>query len=106
MDALTDKSYLEYENLSRYAQFPYYYNKYDEKYMMGTTAWLNDDVEYVLVKVKPTDTLMSLSNDYYGRPDYFWVIADFNRILDVFENLIDYHTTIKIPSISQITFKN
>ena len=106
MDALTDKSYLEYENLSRYAQFPYYYHKFDNKYMMGTTAWLNTDVEYVLVKVKPTDTLMSLSNTYYGRPDYYWVIADFNRILDAFENLSEYHTTIKIPSISQITFTN
>lgn len=105
MDCLSDKSFLEYQNLSRYARFPYYYNSNDDKYVMGTTAWLSQDAEYVLVNVKETDTLMSLALAYYGRPDYYWVIADFNRITDAFERLSDWHKTIKIPTITQLTFE-
>ena len=42
MNVLTGKRYLNYERLSRYSQFPYYYNTLDDKYICGTTEYLND----------------------------------------------------------------
>lgn len=105
MDALKDKSMLEYSRVSRYSQFPYYYNTNDNKYMMGTTSWLNTDCEYVSVEIKPTDSLTSLAQVYYGEPDYWWIIADFNKIIDAFTPIYGKYDKLKIPSLSQITFK-
>ena len=52
-----------------------------------------------------TDTLDSLALKYYGRPDLFWIIADFNRIQDPFIKLVDYFSIIKIPSLSTLSFE-
>lgn len=105
MDVLKDKSTKDYNHLSRYSVFPYYYNTTDKKYIYGITSWLNDSVDYVECKIKQGDTLDSLSEYYYGRPDFFWVIADYNRILDCFTELFNKFETIKIPNINSITFK-
>lgn len=104
MDALKDKSYKSYKSISRYASFPYYYNIKDNKYVYGLTQQLNKSAEYVLVKIKESDTLDKLALTYYGRPDYYWIIADFNSIQDPFIKLSDHFDSIKIPSISQIKF--
>lgn len=106
MDALSEKSYLSYDNLSRYSTTPFYYNSNDKKYVMGITSWLKENAEYVLIKIKPTDTLTSLANTYYGRPDYYWIIADFNRIIDIFDNIYTKYNTLKIPTITQISFED
>ena len=66
--------------LSRYSNFPYYYNTRDKKYVDGLTANLQKDSPYVTVSVDFTTTLDGLAAKYYGRPDYFWIIADFNSI--------------------------
>lgn len=71
MDVLTDKQYREYEYLSRYTIFPYYYNTEDDKYVYGITNHLVNNSAYVLHQVKDFDTLDSLSFKYYGRPDYY-----------------------------------
>ena len=51
-------------------------------------------------------TLDFLANKYYGRPDYYWVIADFNHIRDPFINLSDWFNTIKIPSLGSLEFED
>lgn len=104
MDILKDEQYKEYENISRYTSFPTYYNTVDDKYIYGLTGHLSQDIEYVGHKVTSIDTLDSLSQYYYGRPDYFWIIADFNHISDPFVKLSDKFTTIKIPTLSDIKF--
>lgn len=105
MDVLTDKSKKAYTYTSRYAPFPYYYHTEDDKYMYGITSYLNENAPYVLHAVKEVDTLFSLAEKYYGRPDLYWIIADFNRIVDATIEISKKYKTLKVPSISDITFK-
>ena len=105
MNVLINKSYKDYDYISRYASFPYYYNIRDKKYIYGFTSQLNKDVNYTLHKVKPTETLDTISLDYYNNPTYYWVLAYFNNIQDAFEPLIEGQE-IKIPTLSELTFIN
>lgn len=107
MDKLKDKTMRSYDALSRYAVIPYYYNVEDDKFVYGLERQLAvNGVEYVDHHLVMGDTLDSLALRYYGRPDYFWIIADFNRIQDPFEPLLKPNrTTIKIPSLGQVAFK-
>lgn len=105
MDILKDKQSKYYDYLSRYASFPIYFNTLDKKFMTGLTAQLSKETSYVVVKVDASTTLDFLANKYYGRPDYFWVIADFNDITDPFITLSDYFTDIKVPSLASVSFE-
>lgn len=104
MEILKDKTYKDYSYLSRYTSFPYYYNKLDEKYMQGLTAWLSQDSTYMLHEVLENETLDSIALDSYGNSTYFWVIADFNRIRDPFEKL-EVGTKLKLPTLADIKFE-
>lgn len=105
MEVLKDKQTRTYQSgLSRYASFPYYYNTVEDKYVYGLTQHLSDDTQYTIHTLKPYDTLESLAQYYYGRPDYYWIIADFNRIINPFIDLYENYIIIKIPSISYIYF--
>lgn len=104
MDVLKDEQRREYGHLSRYASFPFYYNSEDDKYIYGTTSNLSQDITFVEHKVKQWDTLDSLAFDYYGRPDLFWVIADFNRIQDPFIELFGNKESLMIPQLTNISF--
>lgn len=106
MDVLKNKSYKNYNYLSRYIAFPYYYNTLDNKYIYGLTKQLSKNTVYVAHKVKQSDTLDSLANYYYGRPDLYWVIANFNNINDCFIDLYSNFTSIKVPSLSSISYKD
>lgn len=105
MNILKDKTYKEYNYLSRYISFPYYYNIKDQKYIYGLSKQFDTDTSYVAHKVKQKDTLDSLSNYYYNRPDLYWVIAKYNNINDCFINLYENFKIIKIPSLSSIKYK-
>jgi nucleoid-associated protein YgaU len=103
MDILTDKQYKNYDYISRYASFPYYYHIEDKKFIYGTTAQLSESNGYTLHKVVLHDTLDSLALDYYNNPTLFWLIADFNKIQNPYAKL-ELGTELKIPSISEIKF--
>lgn len=105
MDVLKEKQLKNYDYLSRYATFPFYYNSNDNKYIYGITSQLSKENQFVAHKVKQTDTLESLALDYYGRPDFYWIIADFNRICDPFIKLFGNVEIINIPTLSNIEFK-
>jgi len=105
MDVLKDKNTKQYDYISRYAGVYYYYHSLDDKYIYGLTSQMNTDVQYVIHNIEAEDTLDILANKYYGRPDYFWIIADFNHIRDPFVKLSDHYITLKIPSISDIGYK-
>ena len=105
MDVLKDKSKKSYPYISRYSPFSYYYHSKDDKYIYGITSYLIEDAPYVLHSVKETDTFFSLSEYYYGRPDLYWIIADYNRIVDATIEISKRKKTLRIPSISDITFK-
>ena len=106
MDCLKDKSYKQYSYISRYKRFPYYYNTLDRKYIDGITSQLAKDTISVLQKVKQNDTLDSLSLQYYGRPDYWWIIADFNDIQDPYVKLFGRYDTLKVPSLTSISYED
>ena len=104
MDVLVNKSKKFYDYTSRYAPFPYYYHTVDKKYVYGITNNLNTNTEYVVHMIKDTDTVDSLALKYYGRPDLYWVICDFNRIQDPYINLYDNFNFIFIPSLSGLRY--
>ena len=105
MDALTNLSRKDYVSLSRYSPFDTAYNTNDEKYIYCLTSQLDTATVYVSHTVQQYDTLDSLSLKYYGRPDYFWIIADYNRIQDPFIKLKGNFKIIKIPSLGQIKYE-
>lgn len=104
MDVLEDKTYKEYDYTSRYASFPYYYNREDKKYVQGLTGQLEDDSVFVLHEVQQGETLDSIALDSYSNSTFFWVIADFNRIQDPFKPLV-VGSYLKIPTLASIKFK-
>lgn len=103
MNALTKKQYRKYDYLSRYSPFPVYYNKLDEKYLVGTTNQLNKNTSYLVHICKQNQTLDVLSVIYYKNPMYYWIIADFNSIQDPYEPL-QQGRKIKIPVKSLIEY--
>ncbi len=105
MDILKDKSKRDYNYTSRYSIAYYYYNTADKKYMYGLTNNLSDKTEYTRHNVEYEDTLDSLALKYYGRPDLYWVIADYNRIQDPWIKLYDKFNYVCIPSLGQIRYK-
>ena len=105
MNILKNKSYRTYDYTSRYSTYPYYYNTLDKKYIYGITGQLSDETEYTLHYVTHKDTLDSLALYYYGRPDLYWIIADFNRIQDPYINLFEKYNYIYIPSLSGVKYK-
>ena len=106
MDSLKDKQWKEYSYTSRYTPFPFYYNVLDKKYIYGITKQLGKNINYVLHNLIDSDTVDSLALKYYGRPDYFWIICEFNDINDPYIRLIDKYESIRIPSISDIYYDN
>lgn len=105
MDVLKDRSQKRYQYISRYTPFSYDYHTLDDKYIYEVTSQLNKDVTYVEHKIKESDTLDTLSLKYYGRPDYYWIIADFNSIQDPYVELFGRYEKLRIPTLSDITFK-
>lgn len=105
MDVLSNRQTKQYDYISRYAPFPFYYNGQDGKYVYGITSQLRRDIGFVAHAVKQGDTLDSLSEYYYGRPDLYWVIADFNGIADPFEELWGRRKSVNVPTLSNASFE-
>ena len=103
MSVLTNKSYRQYNKISRYSVFPYYYHTKDDKYVYGKTAYLKDTTLYSIYTVKRNDTFDSIALEFYNNPTLYWVICSFNHIQDPFLPLKEGQT-LKIPSISNIEF--
>lgn len=105
MDVLKDKNINSFDYLSRYSSVPFYYHTLDNKYIYGVGKQINKkNISYVAHEVKPTDTLEYLALKYYNNPTFYWVLAYFNDILDVYEPLIENFDIIKIPNISSVAF--
>lgn len=105
MDRLKDKNYKSYDYINRYATIPYYYNELDDKYIYGISKSLDNTTSYTIHTVQDYDTLDLLALTYYGRPDFYWIIADYNKISDPLISLPRNFKTIKIPSLAGIKFK-
>lgn len=104
MDTLKNKTYVNFDYLSRYINVPYYYDTLQDKEVFGIGTNLKNTSEYVSHKVKSNDTLNSLALKYYNNPTFWWIIAYFNDIQDPFKPLRNKYQVLKIPSISSIEF--
>ena len=104
MDILKNKNYKKYDYPCRYATVPTYYNTVDRKYITGIGSNVSKNLAYTIHKVSEGDTLDSLSLKYYNNPTFYWVIAYFNDIQDVFEDLLTFHPVLKIPNIANVKF--
>ena len=70
---------------SRYNGFTYYYNELDDKYQLETRKWLKeleDESRVTVYKVKKDDTYDSIALEFYNNPTMYWIICDYNRIID------------------------
>lgn len=105
MSIVTDPKLKQYNKLSRYANFPFYYHTVDKKYIYGTTEWLKENTAYQSYRIKDGDTLDTIALQAYNNPTLYWVIADFNRIQDPFIKLPAGYI-IRIPVISDIDFRS
>ena len=102
-EILTQKNYKDYQYISRYATFPYYFNRIDEKYIYGLTAHLKKDVNFVSYVVQPGDTPDTISLYFYSSPLYYSYILDFNNINDPYAPLKE-GTVLKIPTFTSIEY--
>lgn len=105
MDVLKKKQSKTYPSLSRYEPLNFYYHTLDDKYIYELSKSIRVTTEHIRHNVSPTDTLDNISFKYYGRPDYFWVIADFNDIQDPYINLYDKYNYLLIPELNNIGFQ-
>jgi nucleoid-associated protein YgaU len=103
-DVLKNKYFKQYDRLSRYQSFPYFYNEVDNKYIYGITSQLDDSTIYSSYIVQKGDTWDSLALKFYNNPTRYWVILDFNRIQDPYVEPQEGQK-IKIPNLSSIVFK-
>lgn len=112
MNVLSTKTIKSSNYFSRYNGFPYYYNKLSEnkvyikdakgnividsmtgeptyklegKYNMATSSWLKDSDEFEAYVVKENDTYDSIALAKYNNPTLYWIICDFNHIIDPFK---------------------
>ena len=112
MNVLTGKTVKQSEYFSRYNGFNYYYNKLSEKripikdkygnisidevtgevqfktegkYNMSTSSWLKDTDQYEAYTGQEGDTYDSIALKKYNNPTEYWIICDFNRIIDPFK---------------------
>ena len=104
MDTLKNKTYANFDYLSRYSNTPYYYDTLADRQIYGIGTNIKTNAEFLTHILKSNDTLESLSLKYYNNPTFWWVIAYFNDIQDPFKPLLSKYNTIKIPSISNIEF--
>lgn len=104
MNILSNETYKQHSNLSRYTLVPIFYNKLDKKYQPGFPMGLKRDLLSIQHKVVAGDTLDSMSLYYYGNPTYYWIIADYNNILDPFLPLT-VGEILYVPTFSTIEFE-
>lgn len=100
---ITNTKYSNYDYISRYSNFPEYYDETDDVWFRGTSSQLSSETSYQSYTVKRNDTYDSIALKFYNNPTYYWIICDYNRISDSFTRP-EEGTLLKIPTFSSITF--
>ena len=103
-EILTDKSYKNYDYISRYSSVPCYYHTIDKTHIYGTSYPIKKDASYLIHKTVRNDTFDSISLTYYNTPLYYWVIMDYNDIQDPFTELEEGRELV-IPTLTGIAFE-
>ena len=92
----------EYSKLSRYSilrviedQGQTYLETYNQKFIP-----VSDDDAYHVVTHREVNRLDIISEDYYGTPDYWWVIALANNMIDPF--IVNEGVMLRLPSLTPL----
>lgn len=93
-----------YPNASRYTNIRTLTDKdtgnvYHENWIQKFVDKDSNDT-YMTVSIREKDRLDIISNDYYGTPNYWWVIALANYIIDPFNIPVGLY--LRIPQISSL----
>lgn len=92
-----------YDYISRYEAFNYFYDPKNNKYYYGLTSHLRNDTSYVIYEVKPGDSYDSIALDHYGCALFYWVITDYNRIVDAITPP-EPGTQLRLPALNSIVY--
>lgn len=103
-DTFKEKQYRIASKLSRYSNVPSYNSTLDGCWFNGTYSGIAKGTLSRPHTVKYGDTLDSLSLYYYNNPTYFWLIADFNNIIDPYKDLVPGEV-LNIPTFSFVEFR-
>lgn len=98
-----EKGLKSYSYMSRYSSVPVMGDSANGKQYHGTVKWINPELSYNIYKCGVHDTLEKIALNLYGNPQYWWIIADFNRIIDPFAEL-EEGRELKIISMSDVEF--
>ena len=82
----------------------YFSSRTSDKSAKVEIRMYKEDIEDESCDCFDYDTLDLLALNYYGRPDFYWIIADFNGIKDPFIDLPKKFKTIRIPTLTQIYY--
>lgn len=91
----------KYNYISRYSIYRQildtdtYLESYNQKYISQS-----DRDQFHVVTNKEENRLDIISNNYYGTPTYWWVIALANELIDPF--IVNVGTSVRIPPIDSI----
>ena len=110
MDVLKNKTAKTSKYFSRYNGKNYYMNTLDVlskdtetgsvayKEQLETSRWLSHNNDYKTYITKEGDTYDSIALQFYNNPTYYWIICDFNRVLDCMKPLKP-DTVLYIPTL-------
>ncbi len=102
MNVLTNRAIKSSKYYSRYNGLSYYYNNLDDKYQLETRHWLKEFIDTSKIQtyiVKEKDTYDTIALEFYNNPTYYWVICDYNRIIDPFTSP-KVGTVLYLPSLN------
>ena len=68
------------------------------KEQIETSRWLSHNNDYKVYVTDEEDTYDLLAHQFYNNPTYYWIICDFNRVLDCMKPLKP-NTTLYIPTL-------
>ena len=69
MDKLKNKSFKNYDYITRYSKFPYYYNTLDDKYIYGITENLSKATKPIITKLYQQAQAENANNGGNGGAD-------------------------------------
>lgn len=99
-----NKHYKNYDYISRYESFPYFYNKEDNRYVYGMSSNIKKSCAYTDYTVKPGDSYDSIALNLYGCSLFYWVICNFNDVFDCFDKPA-VGTVLRIPALNSLSFE-
>lgn len=92
-----------YEYLSRYTPYRQIIGSDNQKFLetFNNTEIINsEEDQYYTVEVRTENRLDIIAAEHYGFPNYWWIVAHANGIIDPFN--VPYGTVLRIPPVKSL----